>query len=190
MGHAISYLKVDKKKDIMRAAKEFAFYNTDRGENPSGHYHGNLRVMESVVCDSYDEAVEYINSKITRSYQDMAVQFYDTDSLKDTAQITRLRERIVKNNTAREEYIKNNNVTKQKASFITCSNCKSKINKEYIRTNSCPVCRTSMLSATVQNRIQKFYNDSKELQKQITELQAKNKLKAPIKWCVKVEVHC
>lgn len=190
MGHAIGYLKVDKKKNIMGAAEEFALRNTDRGENPSGDYHGDLEVVDSVIFDSYNKAIEYIDKRATRSYQDMAVQFYDTESLKDTAQITRLKERIAKNNTAREEYLKNNSVAKQKASFITCPHCKSKINKEYIRCNSCSACRTSMLSATVENRLQKFHDDSKKLQKQIVELQVKNKLKAPIKWCVKVEVHC
>lgn len=48
MGHCTDYIVVDKKKDIMGVAQDFAFYNTDRHENPSGRYHNSLDVLESV----------------------------------------------------------------------------------------------------------------------------------------------
>ena len=56
MSHAIDYIVVDKKKDILPAAEDFAFYNVDRYENPSGSYHNVLDVLELTVYPDYDTA--------------------------------------------------------------------------------------------------------------------------------------
>ena len=56
MGHCTDYIVVDEKKDIMEVARDFAFYNTDRYENPSGRYNNILDVLESTIYEDYDDA--------------------------------------------------------------------------------------------------------------------------------------
>ena len=73
MGHAVEYFTANKRSDIMRIAEEFAFYNTDRGENPTGDYHGNMTIHDNVVCESYMQAYEKINQWDTGFYSDHAV---------------------------------------------------------------------------------------------------------------------
>ena len=45
MGHVIDFKVVDTRDEIWVEALEFAEYNVDRQENPSGSYHGNLTYM-------------------------------------------------------------------------------------------------------------------------------------------------
>lgn len=75
MGHVTDYIIVNKKENIWAEAEDFAFYNTDREENPSGSYHGTLTIHNDILCDSYDDAVEKINSLDRGFYDDHAVRF-------------------------------------------------------------------------------------------------------------------
>ena len=77
MGHAIDYITVNNKKDILPAAEEFAYWNVDEGENPSRSYHGNLRVHDDYVADNYEEAEERINRLDRGWYDDHAVKYKD-----------------------------------------------------------------------------------------------------------------
>lgn len=94
MGHAIDFITVEKKKDIMAAANEFAYYNGDRYEG-SDVYHGNLTILENPILEDEEAAIEYIK-KISgnKSYNDFAVQFKYKIQRPDTKAILKLREQI------------------------------------------------------------------------------------------------
>ena len=77
MGHAITFEVVENRKDIMAVARNFAFYNTDRGENYNGSYHGNMTIHDNIICDNIEQAENKINQLDNGWYDDHAVQFYD-----------------------------------------------------------------------------------------------------------------
>lgn len=190
MGHVIDYLTVDKRSDIMKAASAFASRNVDRGENPSGSYHGNMHIHDTPICESYEEAEDMIRQLDTGWYSDHAVRFYDKSSLKPTKQMTALEERKKKLILARDEYKKEHSIQNRKSEFVGCKECRSKISAKHLRNHFCPVCGKDLWADYILERIKKYNADIKDVEKQYNELQKKQTGKCPIRWLVKVEVHC
>lgn len=80
MGYCTDYIVVDKKKDIMGVAQDFAFYNTNRRENPSGSYNNVLDILEGTVYEDFDSANLKASEleTIRGSYNDFAIPFYSS----------------------------------------------------------------------------------------------------------------
>ena len=190
MGHAVEYYTTDKKSEIIEIAKEFAFYNTDRGENPTGSYHGNMTVHDRPICESYEDAVERISEWDTGWYSDHAVQYKDKSKLKPTKQMESLKAKEEKLRAERKRYIDKHSLKERKAEFIGCSKCESKIAKKYLMGNRCPVCGTDLRAGYILERVSKYDTDIAETKRQYAELQKKQSGKCPVRWLVKVEVHC
>lgn len=190
MGHATNYITVDKRSEIWPAAENYAFYNTDRGENPTGSYHGNLRIHDTPVCESYEEAVEMINGWDTGWYSDHAVQYKDKSALNPTKQMQAIQDRSDKMLQDKHEYIKAHSLKNRKSAYIGCKECGSKISVKHLRGNACPLCGTDLRPDYVIERIKKYDRDNEALLDQYIELKNKRSGKCPIKWLVKVEVHC
>jgi len=190
MGHAIEYIIVDKRKDIMPTAEDFAYWNVDEQENPSRSYHGNLKIHDTILCESYEDAVEKINALDRGWYDDHAVQFKDKSQLKPTKQMETLIAKILKCKADRETYLSNHSVRMHKSEMIGCKNCGSKIARNYLRTETCPVCGKDLRAEYIIERLKKYNNDIEQMNNKFKELQKKQTGKCPIKWLVKVEVHC
>ena len=190
MGHAVDYITVDKRKDIMRAAKEFAAHNVDRYEDPSGSYHGKMTIHDTPICDSYEAAYEFIQSHDRGWYDDHAVQFKDKSALKPTKQMETLMAKANKLQADKKDYLDKHSLRARKSEFMGCKKCNSKIAVKYIRGHKCPVCNAEMMSQTVVDRLKKYTTDREEVLRQIEQLRRKQNGKCPIRWLVKVEVHC
>lgn len=190
MGHAVEYYTVGKRSSIMKVAEEFAFYNTDRGENPTGHYHGNMTIHDNVVCESYMQAYEKINQWDTGFYSDHAVQYKDKRGLKPTKAMENLKAKMDKLQADRDAYIEKHSLKERKSEYIGCKRCGSKLSNKYLRGTKCPLCGEELRADYIIDRIKKYDADYKELQKRYETLETNQKGKCPIKWLVKVEVHC
>lgn len=200
MGHAIDVGVVDNKKDIMIYATDFAFYNTDRNENPAGSYHNNLEILSDRILDSFEDAKHFLLERY-KGYNDGAVQFRNVESVKIPKSIENKTKRYNELYKEWEELKYENHFTNHSSKLITCPSCQSKINSKFIKErnqkyqiNKCPVCNGDMRPQSAIDRITKKENKVKELFEEIKKLkkehQKKVKEKAPIKWAVKVEVHC
>ena len=75
--HIIDYIAVDKKKDIMPTAFEFAYWNVDEYENPSRSYHGRMTIHDDIICPNREEAVKRIEKLDNGWYDDHAVKYKD-----------------------------------------------------------------------------------------------------------------
>lgn len=190
MGHAIGHLVVSKRSEIMRAAEEYAFRNTDRCENPSGSYHGNMHVHDRPICESEEEAEKMIESWDTGWYSDHAVQFKDKSVLKPTKQMIALNERKQKLINDRDEYKEKHSLKNRKSELVGCKNCGSKIATSFLKNHFCPVCGKDLWADYILERIKKYNADIKDVERQYNELKKKQSGKCPIRWLVKVEVHC
>lgn len=143
------------------------------------------------IFDTEEKAVDFIDDYCgDKFYAGCAVKFYDYTNVKSTAKIIELRNKISENNKKKIEYIKQNSVKNQKAAYIGCRSCGSKLNKDKLRGESCPLCYSDLRSATVLNRINGFDKKKDELLSKIETEQIKQKKKAEIKWLVGYEYHC
>lgn len=190
MGHAIEYFTTDNRKYIMKMAEEWASYNVDRQENPNGDYHGKMTIHDNIICKSYEDAVEKIQQLDNGWYDDHAVQYRDIDSLKPTKTMNQIEERKAKLIADKFDYMEKHSVKARKSEFIGCPKCKSKLAREHLLSERCPLCGEELRPDYVVERIKKYDEDYNELFKKYRNLAEKRKESCPIKWCFKVEVHC
>ena len=190
MGHAVDYITADKRSEIMRVAERFASLNTDRLENPAGSYHGNMHIHDMPVCESYDEAIDMIEGWDTGWYSDHAVQYKDKSALKPTKQMLALKAKADKLAADKQAFIESHSLKSRKSEFIGCKNCGSKLSLKHLKGNRCPLCGTDLRADYIIERIKKYDKDREEAIDQYQKLQAKQTGKCPVRWLVKVEVHC
>lgn len=139
--------------------------------------------------NSYEEAenaLEDRRSEWSRNYTGY-VAFRDIDSVKESKQLMELKRKI---DTEREKEIRyglDNNVKDQKADYIGCRKCGSKINKSYIQANRCPVCDFDLRSDTFKKRMAGYQEKIDKLMKELNEEKKKNAAKAPVKYLVMYE---
>ena len=194
MGHIINYGVVNKKDDVLPAAREYAFYNTDREENPGGDYDSSQMHFDSDhLFESKDEAEEYID-RVTgnKFYYDLAVRFIDRSSIKPTAEETRLRKKAetVFVRVQNAEKKGQDDITNRKSAFLTCPKCGSSLKVSYLHGHNCPVCRGELMSKTNLDLIAKYKKDYNDVTKAVKEAEKKRRGKGTVKWLFKVEVHC
>lgn len=197
MGHAISYLRVETREKIMDAANEFACCNVDREENPSGSYFGpQMHIHDDVICDSWDDAVKWIDDHDKGFYDDHAVRY--RKNISPTVTMRKKKEMINRIRASYSDFLENAKLKNRKSEYITCPECGSKINIPALvkyrgeKMHSCPLCGISLWSKSTKERNQSFLQRIEKAEREYEELEAKNNKKssADLGWCVKVEVHC
>lgn len=190
MGHAIDYITVESRKDIIPTAEEYAYYNVDPYENTSRSYHGNMHIHDNIICESYEDAKEKIDALDKGWYDDHAVQFKDKSKLKPTKQMESMIAKVLKCKADRETYLNSHSVRMHKSEFIGCKNCGSKLARNYLKSETCPVCGKDLRAEYIIERLKKYDDDIEQTNNKFKELQKKQTGKCPVKWLVKVEVHC
>lgn len=186
MGHCIHYNEYPERTDphvFINDAYELARRDGDSG------YHGNLQI-HNIRFDSREEAEDAIDGLDTGYYSDHAVKFLDYSKCAPTKTMQEITKRIDKLHEQRTKYLDEHSVMKQKAKLITCRNCESKISREWLKTEYCPVCRNDLRADYIKERLKEFDKKENELRKQYGTAEKKLKSKAQTKWLVKIEFHC
>lgn len=153
-------------------------YGTDR-----------IALLSSKPFENIDDANAYINDMDRDFYGGYAVKFYDYSKAKNTAKINELNAKLDETIKKRVEYIETHHVKHFKASFIGCAKCSSKLSKQYLTSDKCPVCHNDLRAESTLERIASFDKRIKEYQEKIKQETQKQKDKAEIKWLVKFEYH-
>jgi DNA repair exonuclease SbcCD ATPase subunit len=149
----------------------------------------DVKFVSHRICDNEERAREYIGAIDGGWYGGFAVKFYDFSKVKNTKKIDELEEKIKDTVVKKKDFINAHHVKGFKASYIGCSKCGSKISKEYLQGDCCPVCRTDLRAASVLERIESFDKRIEEYKAKIEQEKKKQKDKAEIKWLVKFEYH-
>ena len=148
-------------------------YNGEREETNADTVAGmGVRILRG--CYTYEEAKELLNSNddFYWGYYIKAIPFCNPCN-KKTEDLTR---RISETEKKTQAYIAAHRVANQKAAFIGCPECKSKIARFYFedakksnlyRTDYCPVCRASMLSDTSKKTLKSYEDKIKSLNKEL-----------------------
>lgn len=87
------------------------------------------------------------------------------------------------------EYMHQHSVSALKASYIGCPKCGSKLAKEYLSGEYCPLCRTDLRSKTKQETLAKYQEKSKAIIKAIQAEEEKQRRNRKVRWLIKYEYH-
>ena len=193
MSHEVRYEIYDENVDKQYVQSYWDEYvsHADWQEGCTG-LHKKIRWIDH-ICDTDEEAGAYIEQHDSGWYDQLAVKFRDTNSIPKNS--------ATKDKAKKDEYDKAHSIENQKAAFISCPYCKSKLSKEYLISNrnrprleGCPVCNANDIRAeyicrqlkAFQERIDKWQTQLNEEERR---LEKKVACKAKVKWLVKIEYH-
>ena len=147
-------------------------------------------VQRKMICKSYEDAKELADSLNWKREYNLLSPFKDLDSIKETKKMQNLHERIKKEETKLNEYVKTTDCKNYKSKYIGCPQCGSKINKEYIYNCRCPVCREDLRSETTKNTINRYKDNIKKITKELRIEKEKCSNKAKTKYLLLFEEYC
>lgn len=175
------------KKEIenaMNRITERIRHEADLEEFPNMRCRNQIIVKDKQIFNSLHAAEDYSNeiyNQWARNYN-LCVPFKDTRNVKESKKILNLKTRINLAYRRRDDYIEAHHVRDFKAAYVSCSSCGSKINKEYLRNDHCPVCRSDLRSESVIKTICSYDNKIAELEERLREEISKQKL--PVRYAV------
>ena len=178
---------IDKAKNIIRMdVRSLA----DLEEFPNmGDYIMPIKIITNNVFDSVEDARDYCYdnyAKWGRNYNVM-VAFRDRLSAKETKKIKDLKNRIDLEEKKKIKYANSHAINTFKSKLIGCPNCGSKINKEYIKRDKCPICNNDLRSKTTIETIARYESKIKDLKKKIKDEEKKQSDNFPIKYLIVYE---
>lgn len=116
--------------------------------------------------------------------------FRDLDTVRDTKEVTELRERYARIRRERDDYAREHSVSRRKSKSVTCGRCGSTITIAYMRSgNRCPVCGNDLRAPSTIARIASFDEKARKIDLRIHELKAKGAERAKVRWLLKYEYH-
>lgn len=173
------------KKSVQDQMDQHAAYE-DRFGGCSGLCR-NIRWLEDAPCANCDEALKKIERLDRGDYDQLAVKYYSSEKLKTP----KLAELEAKADEARKKYFELDKKVPAKdfaATLVGCKCCGSKIAREYIDSNRCPVCGRDMRSDTLLKQIQAAKTKA-EMAQGIVRKYIDKHAKKSVKWLVKIEYH-
>jgi len=187
MGHIIGYLTYNEntsKAEIMNDIYELARRDGDGGYSSSMTWHDNIPPF-----DTEEQAREFIEAHDQGFYDDHAVRFKDYSKAVKTAKMAEYAMKIEELIKAKKEYIAEHSVHTFQAKHIGCPKCGSKLNKDYLSGERCPLCRTDLRSKTTLDKIKWYEDKIDDYHKRYSAEMMKQKKNAKIMWLVKYEFH-
>lgn len=185
MGHVVGYLSEKEncnRKLVMSAIVE-------RAERDGDGYDGGVKWHDEVKpLANRDEAEAFIRAKDNGWYDDHAVRYYDYSGAKVTKKIGELQTKARELAEKRAAYEKEHSVRTFKAALISCHKCGSKLAREYLKSDRCPLCYTDLRSDTTLETLKKYEERKKEVLEQIEK--EKQKQTGEVRWLIKYEYHC
>lgn len=188
MGHAIEFFSFPEKTNRKEMIGEINHYLNEEG----AYLYNSIKFIDKTLPD-YDSAVDYISSIDNGNYNQLAVKFVHFDMKTMTSK------RLVDLESKYKEAQNNLRVFASKvvakdfkSELVGCRHCGSKINKKYLGSNYCPVCRGDMRSDTLLGRQKAMEEKVKKLEEQIRQerINLANKKKSKdIWWVIKIEYH-
>lgn len=145
-----------------------------------------IKSLTHYPCASREAAEQYAEEhgeEWHRNYN-VYVPFYDVDSLKPSKAEVTAEAKLVATKKKMADYQSAHTVSNFKATLVTCPQCTSRINKQYIRYDKCPLCRNDLRSETVKKTVNKYLSDIKALEDKLQKMKESRKGKAPVKYLV------
>ena len=186
MGHAIYKISVAEncnRESVMREISKRAEREGD-GYWSSMHWHDELPPFKN-----RKEAEEWIDAHDMRNYDDHAVRYYDHTQVSITPKIKELQEKHADLTLKIAAYEKEHSIKNLKATYIGCPKCGSKLARNLIRGEKCPLCGEDLRSKTTITTIAGYQGKRKEIAAKIDTEYKKQTAAKRICWLVKYEFH-
>ena len=191
MSHNIKYYKYKENVNRNKVQADLDRYVAyeDRKEGCSG-LNSPIRWIESCgVLDNYDMALEYIRNHDKGWYDSLAVRFRESNGIESSA-LKKAREKL---NIASDKYL---TLTEKfhfeniKATLIGCQNCGSKISRQHLKGNHCPVCRNDLRPQSTQDTLARYKENFLKARALVEAEEKKSIAKnSKVMWLVKIEYH-
>ena len=149
-----------------------------------------IRWIGERIYDGPEQAREAIEKIDSGWYDQLAVKFRRLPNNTSSKKLDELRKKSSETYKTLSELDREIAVKSFKAQLVTCKKCGSKLNKDFLHSNYCPLCRSDMRSDTTQKRLAALKKKHRELQTAIrAEEEALAAKKGKIMWMVKIEYH-
>lgn len=193
MSHNIEYYTYPATKKQTAIESELQAYAKRKTyEEGGGGLPRSIRWLD-FVCDNYESAKAFIESKDRGWYDQLAVKYKHFDKPITSKKLTELEAQLSEARNKLRELESKVAFTEFKAQYISCKNCGSKLNKDYIKRNNCVVCGYDMRPDTTKNAIARLKDKVKTLETAIREearkVAQKKAKEAKEYWLVKIEYH-
>ena len=184
--HTAVYKENVNKKSVQKEWDEYAAHE-DWQEGCSG-LGKDIRWLDGTIYEDEDAAEKAIERLDRGWYDQLAVKFYRPVSGKKTQKKTELEKKVKE---TCDDYTSKNSViwaAGVKAEYVGCRNCGSKMKRDLIRSNCCPVCHGDLRPDTTIKAISaakaRWDKAQKDLKSYVKEYSAKE-----VMWLVKIEYH-
>lgn len=193
MSHEIKYMTYDVSTPISRIEAEIQHYVSCKTVEEGGHgLVDPICWKGDTIYANYDQAYAAINA-VDRPYMQMAVKYRVYPKSEPSATMKTLEARLETEIQKRTDYAKKHSVSTFKAEYIGCPTCGSKLKRELLHGEHCPLCHGDLRGKTTLETLAKYSENIKELQSKIQDERLKQQKKlekqSKIVWLVKIEYH-
>ena len=178
-------LGVDRKR-VQADLDAHAAYE-DRGEGCKGLYN-RIRWLDSLgIFKDYDEALKAIQRNDRHGYDQLAVRFYTYQKIQNR-KIDELEEKVKAAQIAYTDKARHLWAKDGKSEFVGCKGCGSKLKRELISSNQCPLCFKDLRPETTLKAIRAAKERFDKAEKEMKDFKY---AKSPrrVNWLVKIEYH-
>jgi hypothetical protein len=147
-----------------------------------------IRWLESVgICASYDEAEKCIRDHDRKWYDQLAVRYYEPARGFSDKKSEELKAKV---KATYDAYRAKDCIWAKglKAEYVVCRNCGSRLKREYIKSNRCPVCSGDLRPDSTLEAVKAAEQRWKKAQAASNSYICDHAKKA-VKWLVKIEYH-
>lgn len=194
MSHNIRYETYPENCNKKKVQKEWDAFvaHADYQEGAKG-LDSQIRWIEETICDSYEEAERFIEAHDKGWYDSLAVRYRAYFKPAPNQRIAFLQNKVNELKQKYEERDRRLCFAKRTSAFISCPHCQSKLARQYLKFNYCPVCHADMRSKTelgiLNNMSEQLKKRRTELNEEIKTYNKKRQDLAQIRWLVKIEYH-
>lgn len=144
------------------------------------------------VFPSRGAAMDYLRSDACRQYdrrKNVGVRYRSLEGTKPTKRKLDLERRVKETQQKIQDYSTAHSVLNFKAEYVGCPGCGSKLKRDLLHSDTCPLCRKDMRSETTIKTINGYYSKIEELRKEIEEENRKIAAKGKVYWLIDASIY-
>ena len=200
MGHNICHRSYPENVDKKKVSADLNHYIEQETWQEGGHglVHP-IRWLDSPICESYEEATQFLEKNDRGDYDSLAVRYKDwPKGYRTQAPSKKMAELRAKYNELTENYSrvsKTSSIHNRKSEYIGCPNCGSSLKLSLVSGENCPLCKTDLRSATNRAKLESILGRINVLNVKLQEQYDKDEksrrkdVQPDIQWLVKFEYH-
>lgn len=181
MGYSlISFSENMSKKDILESINNIIFMDTDNKIS-------KILWVNDSICKNYDDASASLKTIVNSKYDAFAIRYLKVAKIRRSKELEELEQKY---NTVFGELRKlseMNYVKGLKINYITCKNCGSKLKKEYVYRDYCPLCGECLLPKSYQYKLKRTETKLRQIEEEKRKEEEKLRMEShKVEWLVLV----